>query len=81
MIGDIRKYYYSNIIQSVRECGYKRLKTLLNIERGNMSKWPKTNFEKKVFLKMVLRLRFFDFLYKIENINLRYYFAGNLREN
>ena len=46
-----------------------------------MSKWPKTNFEKKVFLKMVLRLRFFDFLYKIENINLRYYFAGNLREN
>ena len=29
-----------------------------------MSKWPKTNFEKKVFLKMVLRLRFLqNFIY------------------
>ena len=61
MIGDIRKHYYSNIIQSVRESGYKQLKTLHNIERRKMSKWPKTNFEKKVFLKMVLRLRFIHF--------------------
>ena len=42
------------------------------------SKWPKSNFEKKVFLKMVLRLRFLtcDKYYDI----LAFYFLGNLCE-
>ena len=73
MIGDIRKHYYSNIVQSARECGYKQLKTLHNIEKKNVE-MAENQFRKESILENGPEIEVFTFLNLISMLffNWRY---------